>query len=281
MNYQSLLNKYSDLLRINLNNSPNLDCEILLSFVLKIKRLKLMLNLDQEISKPEYDNFISLFKQRSKKKPIAYITKQKDFWNSTFFVNKSVLIPRPDTELLVEETLNILKTNKFKNILDIGTGSGCIIISILKEFISAKGTGIDISKDAIKVAKINAKMQHLENRIKFIHSDVDKFLSSKYDLIISNPPYIKKSEIKDLDEDVKNFEPVLALDGGSDGLTEIKKVVKNGNRLLKKNGILILEIANNQFYEVKKILMKKGFYILKISKDLSGKNRCIISLKTK
>ena len=134
-------------------------------------------------------------------------------------------------------------------------------------------------KKALKVAKINAKMQQFENRIKFVHSDVDKFFSNKYDLIVSNPPYIKKCEIKNLDEDVKKYEPVIALDGGSDGFSGIKKVINNGIRLLKKNWILVLEIAHNQSNKVKSMLIKIILKNIKISKDLSGKNRCIVSLK--
>ena len=281
MNYQSILNKYSNLLKFKHIKSPKLDCEILLSHALKVQREELLINLNKKIDQRQYKNFKYLFKKRYYKEPIAYITKQKEFWKSNFYVNNSVLIPRPETELIIEEVLNLLKKKSIYNILDVGTGSGCILISLLKELKKAKGIGLDVSKKAIKVAKINAKMQQLGNRIKFVHSDVDKFFSNKYDLIVSNPPYIKKCEIKNLDEDVKKYEPVIALDGGSDGLSGIEKVINNGTRLLKKNGILILEIAHNQSNKVKSMLIKNNFKNIKISKDLSGKNRCIISLKTR
>ena len=281
MNYQSILNKYSNILKNNQIKSYKLDCELLLSHALKIHRENLMINLNKNISKDQFHEFKSLLKKRYNKHPIAYIIKNKEFWKSNFYVNDSVLIPRPETELVIEQVLNSHQKNKFNKILDIGTGSGCIIISLLKELKHAKGTGIDISKNAIKVAKINAKMQQLANRIKFEHSDVDKFLSSKYDLIVSNPPYIKKNEIKSLQEDIKNYEPLIALDGGINGFSGIKKVVYNAYRLLKKNGVFILEIAHNQSNEVRSILMSKNFYVIKTSKDLSGKNRCIVSLKIK
>ena len=281
MNYQSILNKYSNILKNNQIKSYKLDCELLLSHALKIHRENLMINLNKNISKDQFHEFKSLLKKRYNKHPIAYIIKNKEFWKSNFYVNDSVLIPRPETELVIEQVLNSHQKNKFNKILDIGTGSGCIIISLLKELKHAKGTGVDISKNAIKVAKINAKMQQLANRIKFEHSDVDKFLSSKYDLIVSNPPYIKKNEIKSLQEDIKNYEPLIALDGGINGFSGIKKVVYNAYRLLKKNGVFILEIAHNQSNEVRSILMSKNFYVIKTSKDLSGKNRCIVSLKIK
>ena len=281
MNYQSILNKYSNILKNNQIKSYKLDCELLLSHALKIHRENLMINLNKNISKDQFHEFKSLLKKRYNKHPIAYIIKNKEFWKSNFYVNDSVLIPRPETELIIEQVLNSHQKNKFNKILDIGTGSGCIIISLLKELKHAKGTGVDISKNAIKVAKINAKMQQLSNRIKFEHSDVDKFLSNKYDLIVSNPPYIKKNEIKSLQEDIKNYEPLIALDGGINGFSGIKKVVYNAYRLLKKNGVFILEIAHNQSNEVRSILMSKNFYVIKTSKDLSGKNRCIVSLKIK
>ena len=281
MNYQSILNKYSNKLKNNQIKSYKLDCELLLSHALKIHRENLMINLNKNISKDQFHEFKSLLKKRYNKHPIAYIIKNKEFWKSNFYVNDSVLIPRPETELVIEQVLNSHQKNKFNKILDIGTGSGCIIISLLKELKHAKGTGVDISKNAIKVAKINAKMQQLSNRIKFEHSDVDKFLSNKYDLIVSNPPYIKKNEIKSLQEDIKNYEPLIALDGGINGFSGIKKVIYNANRLLKKNGVFILEIAHNQSNEVRSILMSKNFYVIKTSKDLSGKNRCIVSLKIK
>ena len=214
-----------------------------------------------------------------KKTPIAYILNKKEFWNTEFFINNKVLIPRPDTELIVENSLDILPIHSSKKILDIGSGSGCIIISILKERKLCRGTCIDISKNTINVAKFNAKIQHIENRIRFINSSIDNFFGSKYDLIVSNPPYIKKFSIKSLDDDIRFYEPKIALDGGIDGLSEINKVIKKSSKLLKKNGKLIIEIDNNQVHRVKKMLLNEKFYVNKLSKDFSGKIRNIVSTK--
>jgi len=279
MNYQILLKKASKELKSISVSNPILDSEILLSNALKISREKMLLNLNKKITQSEIDKFNKLLIKRKKKEPIAYIFGSKEFWKTTFVINQSVLIPRPETELLVEQSLKYLKKNRDYKVLDIGTGSGCILISILKERTKCKGIGIDFSKEAIKVAKINAKMQQLENRIKFVYSDVDKFLSSKYDLIVSNPPYIKTSELRDLDEDIKNYEPILALNGGPNGLLEIKKVIKKSSILLKIKGKLIFEIGHSQLSNVIKMLKQNKFYINDVRKDLSGKNRCIICSK--
>ena len=163
--------------------------------------------------------------------------------------------------------------------LDVGTGSGCILLSILKEKKNYLGTGIDLSDDCIKLSKINAKKLGVTNRAKFFKSDIDNFNIGKYDLIISNPPYIKKLDLKYLDKEILNFEPRLALDGGLDGLSEIRKVIAKSSELIKKKGKLILEIAFDQKYEVKEILKNNGFYIERIVKDLSKNERCIISTK--
>ena len=194
-------------------------------------------------------------------------------------MNKSVLIPRPDTEHIVEEALNNISINQSINILDIGTGSGCVIISILNERRKCKATAIDISNKALKIAKTNAKLHHLENKIKFINMDIDKYNSNKYDLILSNPPYIKNIELSRLDDDIKLFEPKLALRGGLDGYGEIKRVIKKSSKLLKEKGRLIIEIGDGQKNQTLIFLKKNGFYINKVCKDLSEKDRCIISTK--
>ncbi len=279
MDYENILNQASlHLKNFNIKN-PRLDSELLLSKALNISREDLLLNLKKKISFNKHKKFNILLKKRERRMPVAYILGYKDFWKSKFVINNSVLIPRPDTELIVEESLKCLPKKKSKIILDIGTGSGCIIISILKERPKLTAVGLDISKNAIKIAKINAKLQHLDNRIEFINSDVDKHRGRKYDLIISNPPYIKKIKISRLEEDVRNFEPKLALDGGFSGYLSVEKVIKKSVDLLKKNGKLVLEIGHGQTYYISHLLTKYGFYINKISKDLSKKERCIISTK--
>ena len=279
MNYQFVLNKFGNKLKNKSFQNPFLDTEIILSNILNISREELLLNLNKKIEKVELKKFETKFKKRLKKEPIAYLVGKKEFWKNEFIINNKVLIPRPETELLVEYSLKYFKNcNKIK-VLDIGTGSGCIIISLLNEMKNWSGVGLDISREAIKIAKMNAKIQQLENRIKFIHSDIDKFLSCKYDLIVSNPPYISRFDLDKVDEDVRKYEPLLALNGGRNGLSKIEDVIKRSSKLIKTNGKLVLEIGFNQFHVTKEMLKKYGFYTLKLSKDLSGNNRCIVSIK--
>lgn len=279
MKYQEILNYGSRILKLNNIKSYNLDSELLLSSTLKIDRSNILLNLDKEIKIREKSFFLNLIKRRKKSEPIAYIIGYKEFWKEKFKVNRNVLIPRPETEILVEQVINELNVNSKKRILDIGTGSGCIILSILKERKKCIGVGIDISKNAIKLAKYNAKIQHIKNRIKFFNTDIDNFYSNNYDLIISNPPYIDLNKIKDLDKDIKNHEPMIALEGGIDGYEKIRLVIKKSSNLIKKKGKLFLEIGFDQARETLRILNIYGFYNNKIVKDLSKKNRCIISTK--
>ena len=279
MNSIELIRKGKKILQKSLKFNAELDSELILSNILKTTREKLIINPKRDINKILENKFNSDIKKRKLNKPIAYILGYKEFWKQKFFTDPSVLIPRPDTEIIVENVLKNFKKKEYKNILDIGTGSGCIILSILLERKKFKGIGIDTSKQAINVAKINAKMQQFGNRIKFINTDIDNFFSNKYDLIVSNPPYIKKSKLSSLIEDVKNFEPKLALDGGPDGYSTILKVIAKSSKLLKKNGMLFLEIDNTQLLKTMEILKIYKFYTKDICKDLSGNDRCITAIK--
>ena len=279
MNIQTVLNQASKILNNSSNASFKLDSEILLSEVIKKNRQYLILNSNEELKKENIKSFDYLVKRRKKGEPIAYLINKKEFWKQNFYINQNVLIPRPDTETLVEETLKLFNVNSKLNMLDIGTGSGCILISILKERRNFFGTGIDISKKAINVARFNAKMHQLSNRVKFYNSDVDKFLIGKYDLILSNPPYIRQQDLKYLEIDVKDFEPKLALDGGKDGFSKITKVISKTSSLLKRNGKFILEIGFGQKNRILNILKKNNFFINKVLKDYGKKDRCIISTK--
>ena len=279
MNIQTLLNQASKILEKSSSVSSKLDSEILLSEVIKKNRQYLLLNSNEELKKENIKSFNYLVKRRKKGEPIAYLINKKEFWKQNFYVNQNVLIPRPDTELLVEQTLKLFNVNLKLNILDIGTGSGCILLSILKERRNFIGTGIDISKKAINVARFNAKMYQLSNRVKFYNSDIDKFLIGKYDLILSNPPYIRQQELKYLEKDIKGFEPKLALDGGRDGFSKIAKVISKTSELLKKNGKFILEIGFDQKHKTLDILKNNNFYINKVVKDYGKNYRCIISTK--
>ena len=279
MRYQEVINEGSKILKLNNIKSYNLDSEILLSTTLNLDRSQLLLSLDKIIENKEKEIFFNYIERRRRNEPIAYITGYKEFWKSKFKVDKNVLIPRPDTETLIEQVLNELNINSSKKILDIGTGSGCIIISILKERKRCYGVGIDISKNAVKLAKYNAKIQHIDNRIKFLNSDIDNFYGDKYDLIISNPPYIEQYKINGLEKDIKFHEPKVALDGGIDGFSKIKLIIEKSSTLIKKKGKLFLEIGKNQTSETLKILNLNGFYKTEVIKDLANKNRCIISTK--
>ena len=279
MKYQEILNKGSQILRDNNIKSSNLDCELILSKVLNKKREEILINLNDKINKYQENEFDFYLNKRRNKNPISYILGFKYFWKYKFYINKSALIPRPESEHLVEQSLKYIPVGKSMKILDIGTGSGCLVISLLKERCNCKATAIDISKEALKVAIINAKLHHLENKIKFFNIDIDKYNLNKYDLIISNPPYINKVDLNRLDDDVRLYEPRLALYGGITGFDEIKKVIENSYKLLKYNGKLIIEIGDKQKNYTKNILLKSGFYINKICKDFSGKDRCLVSTK--
>ena len=279
MNIENAIQKASlDLIRNNIK-SPLLDSDILMSHVLKKDRKFIFLNLKKELNNIQYQKFKKLISFRLRNKPIAHIIGKKSFWKYEFKVNNKVLIPRPDTELIIEQVLEIYKHKNRVNLLEIGVGSGCIILSILKEKKNFLGKGLDISKDCIKLCKVNADKLKVNHRLKLYKSDIDNFNLGKYDLIIFNPPYIKKLDLNYLDKDVIKYEPKLALDGGSDGLSEIRKFIKKSSELIKKRGKLFLEIAHGQKNEVKKILIENGFSINKTVKDLAAKDRCIISTK--
>ena len=279
MNYQELLVDASKQLKYYKFNSAKLDAELILSKTLGLSREKILLNLNEKINDELLEKFNYFLKLRKQNRPIAYILGFKDFWKYKFQVDKNVLIPRPETEIIIEQALKNLPKLSKKNILDIGTGSGCIIISIIKERENCKATAIDKSLKALKVAKLNAEMHHVQKKIKFLNIDVDKYLANKYDLIVSNPPYIKDIEILSLDKDVKLNEPKLALSGGKSGLNKVFKVIKKSQKLLKTNGKLILEIGFKQSKEVKKYLIKNNFNQIQVFKDLSRKDRCIVSTK--
>ena len=266
-------------LKQNKVESALLDSQLLMSEIIKKDRKFIILNPDKNLMNYDYECFKKLISDRSKGKPVAYLTRVKSFWNYDFFLNDKVLIPRPDSELIVEQVLKIYKNKSKINFLEIGVGSGCLILSILKEKKLFSGTGIDISNHAIKISNINAKNLKIENRIKLFKSDIDNFNLGKYDLIISNPPYIKKLDFKNLKRDVKKFEPRLALDGGLEGLSCFRKIIKKSSELIKNRGKLILEIACDQKRDVAKILRDNGFYINNTLKDLANNDRCIISTK--
>ena len=255
--------------------SHKIDAEIILSHVLKTSREKLLIN-EQAISYINLKRFKKIISRRSKKEPIAYIFNKKEFRSKDFYVVKNSLIPRPETELLIDP---IIKKFKGKSIyfLDMGVGTGCIMLSILSELNNSRGLGIDICNKAISVAKINLETMKLNKRASLKCRSIDTFYNKKFDLIVSNPPYIVKREINQLSEDIKKFEPQKALDGGHDGLDVIRKVIYKSKNILKLNGILALEIGRGQYYSVSNILRLNGFREIKKIKDYRDNVRCIFS----
>ena len=276
MNVSELLQSGAKVLRLNRIETHQLDSELVLSNLLKKQRENLIINLNLKVSETTVLNFKNLINRRAKREPLAYILRNKEFWSKDFLVNRNTLIPRPETELLCE---NIIKIFRKKNLymLDMGTGSGCIILSILTELKKAKGVGVDISKKAIEVAKKNSEKLNLNKKVKFFNKSLENIHGYKFDLIVSNPPYIKTSDIKNLSEDVKRFEPKIALDGGKDGLDVIKKVIYKSKTILKKLGWLALEIGFGQQHKVSQILKKQNFKEELLVKDYRNNVRCILA----
>jgi release factor glutamine methyltransferase len=276
MNALDLLNFGAKELNQKKITSSRLDSELLLSKILNKNREQILINLKEEISDTCFFKYKELIFRRSMNEPVAYIMKKKEFWSKDFYVSPDTLIPRPETELMVEKLVKIFREKKI-SILDIGTGSGCILISLLSELKNSKGVGIDISKKALMIAKKNSETHKMQNKIRYSNKSLDSKFYQKFDLIVSNPPYIKSNEIKNLREDIKKYEPRIALDGGNDGLDLIKKVIYKTKYILKVKGMLALEIGNEQFKKVSEILIKKNFKIEHTIKDYKDNIRCVIS----
>ena len=275
----SALKNAEDILKKSQIPSWRLDAEILLAEVLRKDRSELIIRNNIKISNKKAFTFNRYIDRRKKFEPVAYILNNKEFFSLDFFVNKNSLIPRPETELMVEKAIEIYK-KKAPNILDIGTGSGCIIISVLRHLPKSRGIGLDISKNAIKVAKFNSEklLKVYNKRLKFMNVSIEKLSNNRiFDLILANPPYINSKDIRNLSTDIKRYEPKIALDGGKDGLDVIKKVIYKSLKILKHNGTLAIEIGNNQYFAVSKLLRKNGFKETTLLKDYKNNIRCIFS----
>jgi len=275
---EKTINRASQILKDHNIRTHQLDAQIILSNIMKVTRETLIINNKQTISKQIIKHYHSAIQRRIKREPVAYIIGKKEFWNDDFIINKSTLVPRPETELVIYKVINFFKNKKI-NILDIGTGSGCLLLSIIKELNFSRGIGIDISSKAIEIARFNSKNLKLTNRVKFKVCDLKKFQFGKYDLIVSNPPYIPSSDLKNLSKDITNYEPLIALDGGIDGLDVIKKIIYKSNYLLKRSGLLAIEIGYKQYQKVSQILNKNGFKEIGKEYDNNSNVRCIISTK--
>lgn len=275
---ENTIKQASQLLKNKNIISHELDVQVILSDIMGVTRDFFIANSHINVSINTIKKFNHAIKRRINREPVAYIIGKKEFWSQDFAVNHATLVPRPETELLIYKVVDFFK-NKRINVLDIGTGSGCILLSILKELDFSRGVGIDISTKAIKTAQINSKNLNLFHQSKFKVFDISKFNVGKYDLIVSNPPYIPSKDIKNLSKDIINYEPLVALNGGLDGLDLIRKVIYKSNSLLKKNGLLAIEIGFNQYLKVSSLLKQYGFREMSRQCDYNHNVRCIISTK--
>ena len=279
---QVLKNSYN--LLSSVSKTYKLDTEVLLAHALKKKnRLDLFLNIEKELNKEEREKFKDFINQRISKKPISKIINQKSFWNFDLDISKKVLIPRPETEVLIEMVTKEINKKKNLKFLDIGCGSGCISISLLEYYKKSIGIGIDISKDAILNTKTNLSNYNLIKRIKLLRKNIFTYKTDmKFDLIISNPPYLKLSDYISLDLGIKKYEPKEALIGDNkEGLKFYKEIIKKFTNNIKLNGYLAFEIGDNQFLQIKKLLISRGFIVVSKYKLINNQIRCLLAKKVK
>ena len=278
---QEILQKnYKDLLNHNIQTAK-IDSEVILANILNTTRINLITKQDVTLNKEQEDLFSKLVERRKQKEPVAYILNKKEFWNENYFVDKRVLIPRPETEILIELLLKKIKDkNKVYKVLDLGCGSGCLLISFLKEMHKSQGMGVDISSNALEVAKKNIELHNLNNRAKLMRLDLlTLHTKDKFDIIFSNPPYLSSSDYAKLSDDVKNFEPKQALVGGFNGVLYYKKIIALAQSALKKNGYLALELGDRQYRTISKLLQDHSFRILDKYQLINNEIRCILAAK--
>ena len=278
---QEILQKnYKDLLNHNIQTAK-IDSEVILANILNTTRINLITKQDIVLNKEQEDLFSKLVERRKQKEPVAYILNKKEFWNENYFVDKRVLIPRPETEILIELLLKKIKDkNKAYKVLDLGCGSGCLLISFLKEMHKSQGMGVDISSNALEVAKKNIELHNLNNRAKLMRLDLlTLHTKDKFDVIFSNPPYLSSSDYAKLSDDVKNFEPKQALVGGFNGVLYYKKIIALAQSALKKNGYLALELGDRQYRTISKLLQDHSFRILDKYQLINNEIRCILAAK--
>ena len=268
-------------LKRNNNLNSRLDSEILVSHLINVPREIIHYKLKENLPSNKTEELQKLLNRRAKKEPIAYILNNKEFWSTNFYVDRSVLIPRPETEVLVDLILHqINNKNNYYSILDIGTGSGCILISLLKELIKAKGIGVDKSSKAIAIANKNSISQQVNNRVVFKNLNLEEIkFDKKFDIIVSNPPYLPDVSLKNLNLDIKLYEPKIALQGGVQGLDFLYKIINLASKILKINGLLALEIGDNQFHILAKYLNNNRFKILDKYTLINKQVRCLLATK--
>ena len=279
MNIEEILKKEINNLKQNNIENSTLKAKISLANILKVKKEYLLIHSEEEVKQEDKIKYENCIKELIKGKPLQYITNKQEFMGLNFYVDENVLIPQPDTEILVEKAIEIAETTQKNKILDMCTGSGCIAISLAKKINNAQITAVDISNSALNVANKNVINNNVENKIIFINSDMFNNIEEKFDIIVSNPPYIETETINKLEIEVQN-EPHLALDGGIDGLKFYKIIANNAFKYLNENGYLLLEIGYNQQNSVTQLLQDTGKYKnIETIKDLGGNYRVVIARK--
>ena len=278
MQIKEVMRKGMIKLKTNNIKEPNLKSRLLMQYILNRPREYLLVHDDKELTLRQEVNYFKAIKKLIEGIPLQHITHRQEFMKLMFYVDENVLIPRPDTEILVEEVIKIAKKINAKKILDLCTGSGAIAVSLAKYIEGSQITATDISRKALSIAKLNAVNNNVEDKITFVSSDLFQNIpEEKYDIIVSNPPYIKKKVIEDLDKEVKK-EPIIALDGGDDGLKFYKKIIENAYEYLKYKGYLCFEIGYDQKDEVTKLIENEEKYIDTYSKkDLYDNDRIVIT----
>ncbi len=257
--------------------SYDIDAKVLLMFILNIDKVTLLTsNFDIDID--TYNKYLDVLTRRANSEPVAYIVNYQEFMALPFYVDDNVLIPRGDTEILVEEAIELIKEHKFTTMLDLCTGTGAIAISTV-HYTGINATASDISPKCIEIATRNAKTNNLLDKIEFIESDLFTNINKKFDIIASNPPYISIDEMQDLMKDVVDYEPRLALTDEGDGLKFYKEIIKSSRDYLNDNGYILLEIGYNQKDDVEKILLQNGYNSVKVLMDLNGHNRVLCARK--
>lgn len=282
MTIREVFNTYMEELS-HISDTPKLDIEILLSKALgDVDRLYIHLNLHKELTKEQLDSFNKMIQDRLKGRPIAYIVNNREFMGLDFYVEEGVLIPRPDTEPLVEEVIELVKGKENLKIVDIGTGSGAITVSLAKYIKDCQVYSLDISDKALSIGLKNAISNEVEDKINFIKSNIFSGIEDKgleLDVIVSNPPYIRRADINTLHTQVKDYEPYIALEGGEDGLNFYRDITRESVKYLKDKGILAFEVGHDQAEDVSEILKHNGYTNIYTKKDLQGIDRVVIGFK--
>ena len=282
MTIREIFNTYMEELS-HISDTPKLDIEILLSKALgDVDRLYIHLNLHKELTKEQLDSFNKMIQDRLKGRPIAYIVNNREFMGLDFYVEEGVLIPRPDTEPLVEEVIELVKGKENLKIVDIGTGSGAITVSLAKYIKDCQVYSLDISDKALSIGLKNAISNEVEDKINFIKSNIFSGIEDKgleLDVIVSNPPYIRRADIETLHTQVKDYEPYIALEGGADGLDFYRDITRESVKYLKDKGILAFEVGHDQAEDVSEILKHNGYTNIYTKKDLQGIDRVVIGFK--